>query len=261
MADQYGSVWVTDFDRGVVTSIGSVLADIEVDSDVRQHYVLPCPGLAEYPDTDNLPEELRPVPTFPTGTVPVFFVHPEEVFQPWVVPCVVIRRSDLTPNFDRAPWYGYQDQPAMGAPTTAVKINGEWVVGPTKRVLKQNPSPFDIGYEVQTYARLQFDELKLLRCVMKTMRPPWFSVYVTDTVGCVRAYDAGPMNISDLSELADVADRTLAHSISFDVRAELDLSDEFCVPGPPGSGLGVVTALPEVTYKAFIPPPVVRPDC
>ncbi len=138
---------MTDFDRGVVESLGSELVDIKVDGDVRQAYVLPCPGLIEYPDSDNLPEELRPMPTFPTGTVPVFFVHPEEVFQPWIVPCIVVRRGDITPNFTRAPWYGYQSTGVTGAPQVAVEINGVWVSGPSQKVYKWNPTPFDFGYE------------------------------------------------------------------------------------------------------------------
>lgn len=259
MATEFGSVWVTDFDRGVVTTIGSVLVDIEIDSDIRQHYVLPCPGLSEYPDAQNLPEELRPLPTFPAGTVPVFFIYPEEVFQPWIIPCVVIRRSDITPNFDRAPWFGYQTKPSSSAKQIAVKINGEWVTGPDKMVVKWNPIPHDIAYEVQVYARLQYDELKLLHCVMKRTKPPWFTVHVLDDKGCVGGYDAGPVSISDLSELADVADRTIAHSISFEVRAELDLDDEFCTPGD-GNDYGVLTSLPEVTYQMYRSPLKLHPD-
>ena len=259
MGSEIASVWIPNFDRGVVTTIGSVLRDIEVDGDIRQHYVLPCDGLAEYPDSTNLPEELRPLPTFPTGTVPVFFVNPEEVFQPWVLPCVVVRRGSISPNFSRAPWFSFQNVPASDASTVAVNIGGQWITGPNKRVMRWGAIPHDIGYEVQVYARTQFDELKLLHCVMKKTRPPWFNVSVVDDHDCARTYVAGPVDVADLSELADVADRTIAHSISFDVWAELDLNDEV-VTGE-GNNFGVVTSLPEVTYRMFYPPPVVRPEC
>ncbi len=257
---EFGTLGFKDFDRGVVLTLGSVLVDLDIDGDTRQAYAIECPGLLEYPDSDNLPEQLRPLPTFPTGMVPVFFVFPEEVFQPYIVPCIVVRRGDMTPNFDRASWWGNQTKPTSTSTSKAVKINGEWVVGPSELITKRHAVPFDIGYEVQSYARLQNDEVRLLVCVLRATRPPWFSVEVFDSENCRGLYDAGPVNVSDISELADVADRTLAHSVSFDIRAEIDLDDPIVSDAQDGRP-GVLTGLPEITYKPFFPPPVVPPDC
>lgn len=263
MGQVFGVVCLQDFDRGVVTSAGGQLVDVEVDGDVRKMYALECPGLREYPDRANMPEELRQIPFLPDGFVPVFFAHPEEVFQHYILPCVVVRRSSITPNFERAPWWGFQRAPSPDANQVHVKIGfNEFVSGYDKYCVKWNPIPFDIGYEVHVLGRLQLDALPLLKCVLKRFRPPWWSIEVFDDQQCRRLYDAGDLGISDISELVDVEDRTIGFSLSFTLRGELDLDDAVEYKNEEGATAGIVTALPEVTFHPpFWPPPVVPPDC
>lgn len=247
---EFAVVGLTDFDRGVVTSLGSELVDIEVDGETRKHYAVKCPGLNEYPDISNMPQELRPIPHFPDEYVPVFFMHPSDAFSPYILPCITVRRGDLTPAFDRAPWWGNQRKPASDAKKIKVKVGHEkFLEGYDKYVEKWNPLPWDIGYEVQVLARLQNDAVPLLQCLLKIVRPPWFSIAVLDDHDCRRLYDAGDVSISDVSELADIADRTIGWNISFTLRGELDQDEEVCrvnggEPGVPG----VITGLPEITY-------------
>jgi hypothetical protein len=66
--------------------------------------------------------------------------------------------------------------------------------------------------------------------VMKKMRPPYFNFKVVDSLGDVREYDAGDMSYSNASELADIADRTAAWTLSFTVRGEIDTFDGICSP-------------------------------
>lgn len=257
---EFATVGLTDFDRGVVVSLGSELVDITVvegtEEQVRQHYAISCPGLAEYPDEDNLPQELRAIPHFPDQYVPVFFMYPSDVFQPYILPCIVVRRGDLTPNFERAPWWGYQRKPTSDATQIQVPLpNGDKLTGYNKYVEKWNAIPWDISYEVQVLARLQLDAIPLLNCILKAVRPPWFSVAVYDDQGCKRLYDAGDISVSDVSELADIADRTIGWNISFTVRAELDQEGENIIAngGAPGTP-GVITRLPEITYVPILDP-------
>lgn len=265
MADEFHFIGLTDFDRGVVVTLGGELVDVEVDGDIRQMYALQCPGLRELPDQANMPEDLRQIPYLPDGYVPIFFAHPEAVFQNYILPCVVVRRTNLSPNFERAPWFGYQRVPALDANPVAVRIGPggqDFVHGFDKYVSRWNPVPFDIGYEVQVLARLQLDAVPLLTCVLRRTRPPWFSVAVFDDGGCRRLYDSGPVEVTDISELVDVADRTIGWTISFDVRGELDLHDSAVYENTPGTDAGVVTGLPEITYHPpFLPGQLVVPDC
>lgn len=263
MPNEFGTVCLQDFDRGVVVTAGGQLVDVEVDGDVRQMYALECPGLREYPDQDNMPEQLRQIPFLPDGFVPVFFAHPEDSFQSYILPCLVVRRSSLIPNFERAPWWGFQRKPSCDANPVTVQIgHNEFVEGFDAYKVKWNPIPFDITYEVQVLARLQLDALPLLKCVLRRFRPPWWSIAVLDDQECRRLYDAGDLSISDISELVDVEDRTIGWNLSFTLRGELDLDDAVEYKNEEGAPAGIVTVLPEITFHPpFVPPPVVPPDC
>jgi len=252
MSCEFGTVGIKDIDRGVMETFGGVLVDMEIDGDVRQAYAVKVDGLIEYPDEEGFTEELRPLPAYPAGMVPVFFMNPEEVFQPFILPCVVIRRSDFTPNYSRAPWYGPTTVPACDAKLVSIKYGNQILTGYDKHVTKDPPVPFDMAYEVQTMARLMNDEVILLTQMLRVAKPPYFTTYIRDSNGQELVATSGPVAVSDTSELADVSDRTLSHMISFDVWACLDLGVE-------SAGIPTVTSFPEVTYKAFYPPPVVRP--
>jgi len=60
--------------------------------------------------------------------------------------------------------------------------------------------------------------------------PPSFIFKVIDSLGDVREYDALEVSVSETSELADIADRTVAWTISFTVRAAIDLHDPVEMP-------------------------------
>ena len=238
---QIGTVSLTDFDRGVVTSLGASLINIEVDRQTRAAYAIDVPGVLETPPEFN-------------GKIPVFFNHPEEVFQPFRIPSFVIRRNDLTPAFDRQPVFGYQRVPACDATKCYVKAGNKVIEGWSKYETRWLPLPFDVGYEVVLYARLQKDGLAMFQHAICKMRPPWFTLCVVDSLESVREYDAGPLSISNVSELADIEDRTIGWSFSFDVRAEIDCGPDYMnIKNPTEEELAagntaVVGGLPEVTY-------------
>ena len=239
---EIGTVSLTDFDRGVVTSLDASLINIEVDGETRAAYAVEVPGVFETP------------PGF-GGKIPVFFMHPEEVFQPFLIPSFVIRRNDLTPAFERQPVVGYQRVPACDATRCYVQAGNKVLQGWSKYNVQNWPIPFDVGYEVLLYARLQKDGLAMLQHALCRLRAPWFTVNVVDSVDCTRGYDAGPVSISNLSELADIEDRTIGYSFSFDVRAEIDCGpsyvekkDPTCEELEDRSALALVGGLPEITY-------------
>ena len=246
MTSQLPTYSIRDYDRAVVLAIGGELVDLEIDGQVRQAYAKKVANLYEYPDEEGYTEELRPLPAYPTGYVPIFFMFPEEVFQPFVLPCIVVRRSDFTPNFSRAPYFGYCRVPAPDAKPLYVEIGGKIVQGWDKYITRENDRPYDIGYEVHTMARLMHDEILIFTAVLKITRDHYFTIFATNSAGEAHPFSAGPVAISDQSELVDVSDRTLSHLIGFDLWAMLSLSDDI-VQGPGG----LVTALPEVTFVPF----------
>ena len=222
-----GVLGFTDFDRAVVKALCAELIDIDVGEGVRQHYAVDVPGVFETP------------PEF-SGKVPVMFMWPEDVFQPYILPSFVVRRNDIVPNFERQPPFGHQRFPVCGANKVFVDLgNGNVVQGWDEYKTRAWPTPFDIGFDILVLARIQKDGIAMLTHALKKMKPPWFSIAVVDSENCRRLYDAGPVSVSSTSELADVADRTISWVISFDVRAEVDLSNE--VADVPFLGLAEVT--------------------
>jgi len=205
-----GRVNLSDFDRGVVESLGSQLIDIQVEDGPRKAYAIRVSGL----DTN--------IPAF-SPYVPVFFSTPEDVFQPFKYPCVVVRRNDLTPAFDRSPFYGFQRSPAPNAKAIQTAAGNKVLSGYSSYVSAVLPTPFNISYDVQIYARTQNVGIVLLTRMLQSTRPPFFSVAVYDDLNDRRLYDAGEVSVSSASELADIADRTISWTISFEVRGELDL--------------------------------------
>lgn len=213
----------------MIESLGAELISFEIDGATRQAYAITVDGL-----TTTVP--------YYAPKVPIFFSTPEDVFQPYKLPCVVIRRNDLVPAYDRAPYYGYQRVPAPDAKLVKVNIGGKIVEGYNKYVTRVLPTPFNISYDVQVYARTQNTGIPLLTRVLQSCRPPYFSVEVFDSLGERRLYDAGEVAVSSASELADIADRTISWTISFDVRGELDLEAQKTEDS-------IVTTLPEVNVQ------------
>ena len=223
------------YDKGVFETLGAVLQNYDVDGETRTVYAKTIPGVST-----NIPGM--------NGNVPYFFAMPEDVYQSFVLPCVLIRRTSLTPAFERAPYYGYQRVPDKNASQiTITKPNGEQVVGYGKYAEKLNATPMNIGYDVQIYSRTQHDFLLILQELMMLMRPPFFTFGAKDTDDCLRLYDAGPVSIADSSELSEVGDRTISATISFEVQGEIDYRYE-------NNDARVVSELPNVELS----PPILR---
>lgn len=235
------TVSLRDFDQGMIESLGAKLISFTIDGATRQAYALSIDGL-------------RPNLEYYGQHVPVFFSTPEDVFQPFRYPCVVVRRNDLRAAFERSPFYGSQRVPAPDAKPVAIAAGNGVLRGYSKYVTAVLPVPFDIGYDLQLYARTQATGLVLLKRILQTCRPPFFSVAIRDSLGDRRLYDAGEVTIASNNELSDVADRTIAWTISFDIRGELDLQDQQIedniVTTLPNIGVQVTTMVANLNVNA-----------
>lgn len=201
------------YDLAVIQALKPEMVDIVLPEGPRKAFAVSVPGVQT-----NV-ELYAP-------RVPVFFATPEDVNQTYRLPNFLIRRRDPVPAFDRAPFYGTCRVPAPDAKPVTVIINGKPVQGWDKYVTKFAATPMNIGYDVQVSARTQRVGLQLLRYALSAMRPPYFTVGAIDSSGTERYYDAGEVSIADNSELADIANRTISWTISFDVRGEVDLAAE-----------------------------------
>jgi hypothetical protein len=224
-----GTLDLRAWDAGCMKTLGAEIATYVVDGESRAIYVVEVPsvqsGLSQF-----------------NQRVPVFFDTPEDVYQEFVLPCFVFKRNDMTPAFDRQPWYGWVARaPAKGARKIVLE-NGR--VGYDRYDNQWRATPFDITYDCVIYARRQQESVMMLMYALRHFIPPWFIFKVVDSLGDVREYDAGEMSISNTSELADIADRTVGWTIAFTVRGEIDLHDIREYPA---------MLEPDVTYARFKP--------
>lgn len=205
-----GTVDLRAFDAGVVATLAPDLVTFTLDGVARQAYAVPVTGL-----DSGLTQY--------GGRVPVAFANPEDVFQPALLPCFRVVRNDLTPAFDRQPWFQLVARgPAAGAQPV---ILPDGTRGYTHYQDQWRATPFDISYDVHVLGRRREDAALMLMWAMRRMKAPWWAVPVVDSLGDTRHYDAGDLGISEASELADIADRVVGHTMSFTVRAEIDLDD------------------------------------
>ena len=217
----FGTVGIRSFDQGMVDTLEAELVSGEVDGATRQWYAV------DMPDVDSKLDYLG-------GKVPILVAFPEDVYQLYTLPSVTIVRNDLNPNFDRAPVWGKSGRaPAEGAEAITLPTGES---GYSHYESQLNALPFDITYDVHIRGRRQAEALPMLHYVLKRFRPPFFSLRVVDSKGEIRLYDAGEISIGNGSELADIADRTIAFTISLTVRAELDLDDTTVATAVTGFG-------------------------
>jgi hypothetical protein len=202
------------FDLGLFETLGAELYDYDVDGETRRVYAREIPGVVtNVPGLD--------------GRVPYFFALPEDVYQAFVLPCVVLRRTSLTPAFERAPWYGYERAPDVTANPIVINLeDGSTIIGHDKYAEKVVSTPMNISYDVQIMARTQNDFLGIFQTLMMTMRPPFFPFGAIDSAGELRLYDAGPVSISEASEITAIVDRTISTTVSFEVQGEIDFRGE-----------------------------------
>ena len=211
-----GTMGIREWDEGCMITLGAERTPYVVDGETRYLYTVDLTA-----DIDSGLREFG-------GKIPCYFQEPEEVYQPYRVPAFVFKRNDMTPAFDRHAWYQFVARaPAKGA-TKITLPDGR--VGYDRYDNQWRATQFDMAYDCIVNARRQQESLIMLQYALKHFIPPWFVFKVVDSLGDVREYDAGEMSVSNQSELADIADRTIAWGITFTVRGEVDLHADRTYP-------------------------------
>ena len=223
MADgRTGTVFIEDFDTGLVTTFGSVLKTITLDDEEVQDYAVQIPGVTGPDEYD--------------GLIPVIFQEPEDVYQTGYIPHIAISRSAITPAMQR--WHpvgkAYQ-VPSKVAQTVAAQDGSE---GPSLNELKGYALPFDITYDIHMRARLRLQANRMLKYMGRFIWA-YGSIFFTDNEGDERGYVAYLESIDNLDELVEFSDRTLGFTMSVRVEAELDFSDPLVVPTARAFGISV----------------------
>lgn len=220
-----GDVWISDFDRGVITTLGGVV------NSVGDMYVVQIPGVSAPPETGNIVFE----------GIPIYFAFPDEVIDPKILPSIVVRRDSMDPAMSR--WHPGNQQYFVPAPGSHVvtwthPITGEqFTLGSDAYEDKAQAVPFDLLYTIQIRARyrnnLKVEAMAMLRHTLKRY-PPYTTVYIKDSLNDLRSYTAFMETPSPLDTKPDVAGRETNFNVTLRVEAELDLNDPVIRRGPSG---------------------------
>ena len=223
MADgRTGTVFIEDFDVGLVTTFGAVLKNIVLDGEEVQDYAVQIQGVTGPDEYD--------------GLIPVIFQEPEDVYQTGFLPHVAISRSAITPAMNRWHPAGKAYQVPAKVATTVTAQDGS--KGPSLNELKGYALPFDITYDIHLRARLRQQANNMLRHIGRFYWA-YSTLFFTDNEGDERGYVAYVESIDNLDELVDFSDRTIGFTISIRVEAELDFSDPIVVPTLRSVGISV----------------------
>ena len=211
-----GIVTITDFDRGMITTLGGVLVDVVEDGGSRKHYAIDFAGVAG--------------PTRFSGKIPVFFVVGSGPYTPKFFPCVVIRRSDLAPAFENggSTWHiAYKKRAKYSKPISVVLDTETTVTGYDRYEIKERAIPYNIGYEITAHAkgdRAMSDAAKIQFELGKVCVPPGFAMTLQDSLGDDRGYDVIVESISPSLSALELTDRDAGWTWSLMVHGELDHS-------------------------------------
>jgi hypothetical protein len=204
-AARTGSVSLYSFDEGMVVTLGGEIID--------SNYFLQVAGIDAPP---GLPG------------IPITFANPEDVMEKYRQPVVVVRRDDISP----AQWRLHPGMLQYRAPTEgAVPAELFGKKGFERYDEMQQAEPYDFAYTLSILARVRGvaggqrnQANKILDHVMRRF-PPYGKVFVTDSIGDVRTYEAYQDGVAILDQVADIADRTIGYAVSVRVEGELDLKD------------------------------------
>jgi hypothetical protein len=239
-----GQVGLRNFDEGVVVTLGAEIEEVDLGKGPLTNYFI---------KTGLLPVE--PPPGLPG--VPITFSHPEDIWERYRIPVIVVRRDGIDPALQRwHPGMVAYNAPAEGAAPVSVIFGAGTTTEETREGFDRYERlemgvPFDITYTISILARYRgkgplpptgspvgFDGSKgsprnqvnqILDYVLRKF-PPYGQVFVTDSVGDVRGYSSFMDAISHLDEVPEITERVLGFAVTVRVEAELDLDRPLIVP-------------------------------
>jgi hypothetical protein len=211
-----GTIGLVEFDRGVFETLGGV------PNTAGDTYIL-----------TNVPN-VSPPPDF--EGVPIYFAFPEETIDQKILPSFVIRRDSISWAMSR--WHlGVTEYrvPAPGAHQSTVyhPITGNPIkTGWDHYEEKSQAVPADLLYTIQIRARyrnnLRVEAMQMLQYALRKYQP-YTTLFVKDSLGDLRSYDAFNESPNPVDTKTDVANRTTTFNISLRVEAEIDLNDPYTI--------------------------------
>jgi hypothetical protein len=208
-----GTVTLKDFDRGVVETLRAK---------VVQYQNQPNYFLMELSGTPLGEIELPLIPPGMPG-IPITFAFPEDIYEHWRKPGIVVSRDDIAPAMQRYhPGAMQYNAPAANARAVVAASGAQ---GYSKMETLTQATPFDITYTISVISAGSRNLANRMLDHVLRIYPPYAAIYVLDSIGDQRTYSAWMEGSAMLDELADVSERTIGFAVTLRVEAEFDLTD------------------------------------
>ena len=216
--ERTGDVFINDFDRGVIVTLGGVVNAIGTPTvQANSMYVVHIPKVEPPPDYEG---------------IPIYFAFPDESVDLKILPSIIVRRDSIVPALSR--WHLGNEAynvPAVGAhPITVTNPRTGAVIaeGFDTYESKSQAVPFDLVYTIEIRARfrnnLKVESMLMLRYVMRHYQP-YTRVSVVDSLGDTRYYDAFNETYTGVDIMPDITGREANFNVTLRVEGELDLND------------------------------------
>jgi hypothetical protein len=225
-----GFVNLRSFDEGVVETLGAT-----IDEELQNYFLhLPIVETVGFDPPESSPFYRGPVDPRPgLPGIPVTFSYPEDVFEKYSIPVVLVRREGIDPAMQR--WHPGALQyrtPGRGALPTGYRPTpaSEVKYGFDRAEQVDQAAPFDLSYTINVVARnrgapgIRNQANRILDHVLRIYQP-YCEVRLRDSIGDARTYEAFMDGVSPLDEVADVTDRVIGFAVSLRIEGELDLTD------------------------------------
>ncbi len=225
-----GFVDLRSFDEGVIETLGAAVDEKLVEYFLKIEEVSTV-SFDPPPSSPFHRGVVDPRPGLPG--VPVTFASPEEALKKYTIPVILVRREDFSPALERRhPGLKQYRTPARGSLPVQYRSSPEAPVqgGFDRMEQIEQAEPYDISYTIQVAARnrgapgITNQVGRLIRHVLGVYKANC-TVWVRDSVGDLRGYEAFQESTSNLDDVAEVTDRVIGLAVSLRVEGELDLND------------------------------------
>lgn len=231
-------VWIDDFDKGLIKTLGSVIHMFDVDEGQRGHWAIDFSQFPVRTDANgNVTYKDFGVrgPAQFGEKVPVYFVVGQPAFTPKIFPAIVIRRVGMDPapeNGSQA--YSMMAKRAAGSAEVTVTLpDGTELTGYDAHEVKPAAFPYNITYEISIRARgdsAQQQGNLMWRALSRVVEPRGFAVKVEDSEGDERGYDGIVESVTPNIEVLDLTGRGAGWTLTVIVHGELDHIEPYGVP-------------------------------
>ena len=210
-----GRVSIRDFDLGALLTVGAELK--EDPGGVERYYLVGVRNACPSPGNPG---------------IPIYFAYPDDKVVQFEMPCIVVRRDEMTPALNR--WHPGSMQyrtPGAGSLKRVSPVTGR--TGFSHMEEMAQAIPYDFGYTYTIWARNRGgrgqqaprNQVNALVMYLMSKLQNAFPFKLIDSVGDYRFYQGFQESVSPSDEVGEVGERIMGMTLSVNILGELDLND------------------------------------